>query len=81
MKPFTQEQDFAFHPTGGLPRIIRFVTEEKMPRVTVAVNERVVSHLDASRNVLTVNKEVFDQLDAYHQDRIIKTTSHVCTIS
>lgn len=54
---------------GRPPRILRFATpfDARLPDATV------VAVLDPKRNVLTVDREVFDLLDREDQDRILKT--------
>jgi hypothetical protein len=57
--------------TKPIPRIIRFV-----PAI-IAEGMRLAAHLDAERNVLTIDKGIFDQLDEKQQDAIIKTRRSV----
>jgi hypothetical protein len=57
--------------TKPIPRIIRFV-----PAI-IAEGMRLAAHLDAERNVLTIDKGIFDQLDEKQQDAIIKTRQSV----
>lgn len=57
--------------TKPIPRIIRFV-----PAI-IAEGMRLAAHLDAERNVLTIDKGIFDQLTPQQQDAIIKTRRSV----
>lgn len=68
--------DFGLNPTGGYPRIIRFVDADKMPKK----DRDIVSVLDEERNVLTVNRELYDRCDAPTQGQIIRTTASVLTL-
>jgi len=53
-------------PDDGPPRLIRFVTSEVLP-------SNVVSYLDESKNLLRINKDIYDTLDVSVQHRIQKT--------
>ena len=54
---------------GRPPRLLRFVD----PRTFGTPS--VVAVLDPTRNLLMVDKEVFDLLDRQDQDRILKTAN------
>ncbi len=61
-------------PDNGLPRIIRFVTSEVLP-------DNIVSYLDESKNLLRINKGIYDTLDKMVQQRIEKTSITTITTS
>jgi hypothetical protein len=69
--------DFGLTPTGGYPRIIRFVPAHKMPILQIDV----VSVLDEKTNVLTVNQDIYDRVDPVTQHQVIRTTASVLTIA
>lgn len=79
------QPDFAYHPTNGLPRIIRFVeTFKSMPEhrgVSEAVMPTVVCMLDSERNVLTINRELFDRLDVRVQRDVQKTLDPITVLA
>lgn len=61
-------------PDDGPPRLIRFVTSEVLP-------SNVVSYLDESKNLLRINKDIYDTLDKMVQQRIEKTSITTFTTS
>ena len=61
-------------PDNGPPRLIRFVTSEVLP-------SNVVSYLDGSKNLLRINKDIYDTLDVSVQYRIQKTSITTFTTS
>ena len=61
-------------PDNGPPRLIRFVTSEVLP-------SNVVSYLDESKNLLRINKDIYDTLDVSVQYRIQKTSITTFTTS
>lgn len=58
---------FALCPDDGLPRLWRFVDDEAM------TTDRVVSALDSKKNLLVINKPLYDQLLPMDQHILLRT--------
>jgi len=56
---------FAFLPEGGLPRLLRFDLTD----------DHVIARLDRDKNLLRINKRLFDQLGQHQQREVEKTQS------
>ena len=65
---------FNLLPDGGPPRLLRFVDPSTFGTPSV------VAVLDPAKNLLLVDKEVFDLLDREDQDRILKTSNLTETV-
>ena len=58
---------FALCPDGGPPRLWRFVDDDVMTR------DRVVSYFTPDKNILVINKPLYDQLAPLDQHRLLRT--------
>ena len=58
---------FTLCPDNGLPRLWRFVAPGVLP-------PGVLCTLDAEQNLLTIDKEAFDQLPELERHQILRTT-------
>jgi hypothetical protein len=59
--------------TEPLPRLIRFVEAWELPQLPARYGESTLAVLEPIQNLLKVNKEAYDQLDALDKDRVLKT--------
>jgi hypothetical protein len=58
---------FALCPDEGPPRLWRYTDDDQM------TSGRMVSMLDAKRNILLINKPLFDQLGELDKHRLLRT--------
>lgn len=61
---------FSLCPDNGLPRLWRFVAPDVLP-------PGVLCTLDEKYNLLTINKEAFDQLPPMEQHQVLRTQRRV----
>jgi hypothetical protein len=59
--------------TEPIPRLIRFVEGWELPQLPSRLGETTLSMLDEENNLLFVNQEMYDKLDALDRDRVLKT--------
>lgn len=59
--------------TEPLPRLIRFVEAWELPQLPARYGESTLATLDPDQNILRVNKEAYDQLGEFDQDRVLKS--------
>jgi len=62
---------FALYPAGGLPRLWRYVDDADMTA------DGIVCRLDPEKNLLIINRPLFDQLPVSHQNVVLRTHSRV----
>ena len=62
---------FALCPDEGPPRLWRFVDDDTMTA------DRVVSILDTGRNILVVNKPLYDQMGELDKHMLLRTHAHL----
>ena len=58
---------FAFNPDNGLPRLIRYVEPGTLPA------RDLVSILDASQNLLIIDRVNFEKLNDNQQHQVLRT--------
>lgn len=62
-------------PQNGPNRIFRYVDPSKMP------SYNMVSYLDKEQNILLINRELFDQLPRYEQQRVWNTGQKIIEVA
>lgn len=62
--------NFAICPEGGLPRLFRFDIDD----------DRILSELDVTNNILHINRYLFGMLYDYQQQEVFKTHSKILRV-
>lgn len=75
--------DFAFTPTGGPNRIIRY--EETVPAIHLFASDggliAVVATLDLEKNILVVKRDYFDRLSDVDRHRVLRTRERLTYVA